>query len=319
MRQAPHKPRQRVVLARPGRRRCMLVHTRAPGFDIDAQQQDLALIRDAFDAARGRRAGRSATRLLESGPGVFAVQAATSPSVTSRGSRCWRSARGRRPAAFAYRSPRVLLLGILPVASGALAAIAAVSLDFGFVHGVTLGFGVTLIGESIDYAIYLFTQTARGDRLMTRSRASGRRLRLGALDLDRRVSAPCCSRVSSASRSSACFRLPAWSLAAGITRFILPHLMPREFFAAGAGVLARPLLAVMRHRGQRGCSWRRPCSPGWPRSPLHRGGFWDRKSCRSESRFRPPTRRWTEAAARSRHVRSALFRGVPGGKRAACA
>ena len=29
-------------------------------------------------------------------------------------------------------------------------------------HGITLGFGVTLIGEAVDYAIYLFTQTAPG-------------------------------------------------------------------------------------------------------------------------------------------------------------
>src|SRR5262249_49643365 len=64
---------------------------------------------------------------------------------------------------FAYRSPLVLLLGLLPVATGALAAVAGVSLGFGYVHGITLGFGVTLIGESVDYAIYLLTQTRRGD------------------------------------------------------------------------------------------------------------------------------------------------------------
>jgi len=35
-----------------------------------------------------------------------------------------------------------------------------VSLWFGFVHGITIGFGVTLIGEAVDYAIYLLTQTS---------------------------------------------------------------------------------------------------------------------------------------------------------------
>ena len=33
---------------------------------------------------------------------------------------------------------------------------------FGAVHGVTLGFGVTLIGEGVDYAIFLFAQTLPG-------------------------------------------------------------------------------------------------------------------------------------------------------------
>ena len=76
---------------------------------------------------------------------------------------------------FAYRSVRVLVLALLPVLSGVIAGIAAVSLAFGFVHGITLGFGVTLIGEAVDYAIYLLTQTAPGAALPRRSRASGQR------------------------------------------------------------------------------------------------------------------------------------------------
>jgi len=35
-----------------------------------------------------------------------------------------------------------------------------VALGFGVIHGVTLGFGVTLIGESVDYSIYLLIQRA---------------------------------------------------------------------------------------------------------------------------------------------------------------
>jgi predicted exporter len=35
----------------------------------------------------------------------------------------------------------------------------AVSLGFGSVHGITLGFRCDVIGEGVDYAIYLFTQT----------------------------------------------------------------------------------------------------------------------------------------------------------------
>ena len=60
-----------------------------------------------------------------------------------------------------YRSPMALLLGLLPVLSGALAGVAAVSLGFGVVHGVTLGFGTALIGEAVDYSIYLLMQSER--------------------------------------------------------------------------------------------------------------------------------------------------------------
>src|SRR6187397_3412448 len=62
---------------------------------------------------------------------------------------------------FAYRSPTAIALGLVPVATGALAGITAVSLGFGAVHGITLGFGTTLIGEAVDYSIYLFVQRDR--------------------------------------------------------------------------------------------------------------------------------------------------------------
>ncbi len=64
-----------------------------------------------------------------------------------------------------YRSLSALGLGLLPVATGALVGVAAVALGFGAVHGITLGFGITLIGESVDYSIYFFIQSrqARAD------------------------------------------------------------------------------------------------------------------------------------------------------------
>ena len=61
----------------------------------------------------------------------------------------------------AFASPRALLIALLPVATGVVAGTAAVALVFGTVHGLTMGFGSTLIGETIDYAIYYLIQ-ARG-------------------------------------------------------------------------------------------------------------------------------------------------------------
>jgi predicted exporter len=63
-----------------------------------------------------------------------------------------------------YRSVPALLLGLVPVVSGALAGIAAVALGLKVVQGVTLGFGVTLIGEAVDYSIYLFIQSRAAPR-----------------------------------------------------------------------------------------------------------------------------------------------------------
>ncbi|MEZ5727035.1 MAG: MMPL family transporter [Burkholderiaceae bacterium] len=52
------------------------------------------------------------------------------------------------------RSGRFLAAAALPIASGVLAGVAATATLFGSVHGVTLGFGITLIGEAVDYSIY---------------------------------------------------------------------------------------------------------------------------------------------------------------------
>jgi predicted exporter len=56
-----------------------------------------------------------------------------------------------------FRSPRLLVLGALPLAGGGIAAVAAVQLLFGAIHGLTLAFGATLLGVALDYVAHLFT------------------------------------------------------------------------------------------------------------------------------------------------------------------
>ena len=110
-----------------------------------------------------RRAGSSAhappLRLLLSGPGVFSVEARATIKHEVLRLSLISTALIVALLLGVYRSAPTLLLGLLPVVSGALAGVAAVALGFGIVHGITLGFGVTLIGESVDYSIYLFVQS----------------------------------------------------------------------------------------------------------------------------------------------------------------
>jgi predicted exporter len=145
-----------------GRRTLLAARTTAAGSDIDAQERDVGAIRRAFlGAVAAAGPAAVAVRLRMSGPGVFAVaaratikRAATRLSIASSVlvvALLWA----------VYRSSTALLLGVLPVATGALFGIAAVALGFGAVHGLTLGFGITLIGESLDYSIYFFIQSRR--------------------------------------------------------------------------------------------------------------------------------------------------------------
>jgi predicted exporter len=141
-----------------GARALLIAQTRAVGSDTDAQAQAIGLIRTAFASA----ATATPLQLLLSGPAVFSVEARTTIEHEAVRLSLLSTALIVTLLLLVYRSLPTLLIGLLPVACGALAGVAAVALGFGVVHGITLGFGVTLIGESVDYSIYLFIQTSHG-------------------------------------------------------------------------------------------------------------------------------------------------------------
>jgi predicted exporter len=149
-----------VWSARDGTLALSVLQTRAAGADTDAQQAACEAVRQAFARARDTlpAAQRAAVTLRLSGPPVFAVAARVLIKHEVMRLSILSAVLITVLLLFVYRSLPALLLGLVPVASGALAGIAAVALGFGAVHGITLGFGVTLIGEAVDYSIYLFVQ-----------------------------------------------------------------------------------------------------------------------------------------------------------------
>jgi predicted exporter len=257
-----------------GARALLLIHTAAPGFDIDATQRALTLIHTAFDQAKSAIPGTAGTQLLETGPGVFAVQIRDTTKADVTRLSMLATAGAVCLLLFAYRSPRVLVLGLLPVASGVLVAIATVSVAFGYVHGITFGFGVTLIGESIDYAIYLFTQTAPGESAPTTLSRIWPTLRLGAATSVVGFSAMLFSSFVGFAQLGL-FSITGLITAACVTRFVLPHLVPAGFSAPGSGILARPLRAVVAHRAR--LHWPIAVAVLAAAAGLltHRGALWD--------------------------------------------
>ncbi|MDA8093102.1 MAG: MMPL family transporter [Betaproteobacteria bacterium] len=151
-----------VWASRDGTRAVMLAYTRAPGTDTTAQARAIATIRQVFGKLPGLEPDN---RILMSGTSVFAVK--------SRNTIEGQVARLASASLLlvvcllllVYRSPRLLAFGLLPVLSGALVGITAVSLAFGKVQGLTMGFGTTLIGEAVDYSIYFFVQRLGQARL----------------------------------------------------------------------------------------------------------------------------------------------------------
>ena len=143
-----------VWVSREGARAVLLATTRADGSDLDAQEATLATIRERFDALK-----QPELKLVVSGSGSFAVASRTQIKAEVE-----RLALAGGVAIVVLLllafggSLRTLASALLPVATGVLVGIAAVSLIFGNVHGLTLGFGTTLIGEAVDYAIYYLIQ-----------------------------------------------------------------------------------------------------------------------------------------------------------------
>jgi predicted exporter len=162
-----------VWASRDGKRAVLVVQTAGAGSDTDAQARAIAAVQHAFDTATRALPNPASYHLLMTGPGVFSVE--TRDNIKHDVARLSAVSLVLIVALLlvVYRSPLTLVLGLLPVLSGVAAGLAAVSLAFGTVHGITLGFGTTLIGEAVDYSIYLFVQSSRTQTRGTATSAAG--------------------------------------------------------------------------------------------------------------------------------------------------
>lgn len=223
-----------VWASKNGQRALMLIQTKVQGSDTDAQQHAMLTIQQAFDGAsqelmQSTSQTKLGTQLVMTGPSVFSVNARDTIKNQVVNLSMLSILLISTLLLLVYRSFSALLLGLIPVLTGALAGVAGVSVSFGMVHGITLGFGTALIGEAVDYSIYLFIQSEAG-------KASHQNwvkrfwptIRLGVM------TSVCgfASLLFSGFPGLAQLGLYAISglvTAAVITRFVLPHLLPTTF------------------------------------------------------------------------------------------
>ncbi len=231
-----------VWFSRDGARAMMLVQTRAAGSDLDAQEQSMQAIQGAFAKAREDTAG---AQVRMTGPGVFSVQSRAAIRDDAMLFSIIATVLISSLLLLVYRSPRVLVLGLLPVVSGALAGVAAVSIGFGSVHGITLGFGVTLIGEGVDYAIYLFTQIAPEVTAKATLQRIWPTLRLGVLTSICGFSAMLLSGFTGLAQLGM-FSITGLIVAVAVTRWLLPELLPAGFYVHSNERFRAVLTSVMR-------------------------------------------------------------------------
>ncbi len=135
----------------------LIAITAAPGADTDAQEKVLAQVRSAFDKAREG----ANVRLVMSGTPVFSVDARRTIKGEIERLSLIGGVSILAIMLLFYRSLRNVVIGLIPVLTGILAAVVAVALGFGTVHAITIGFGTTLLGETLDYSIYYLVQSGQ--------------------------------------------------------------------------------------------------------------------------------------------------------------
>ncbi|GLC93433.1 membrane protein [Cupriavidus sp. TA19] len=237
--------------SRDGKRAVLLAQSAAAGSDTDAQAQAINAIRDAFAKA----AANGPYQLAMTGPGVFSVQSRDTIRHDVERLSTIGVAIIVTLLLAVYRSVPLLVLGLVPVLSGALAGIAAVSLGFGgTVHGLTLGFGTTLIGEAVDYSIYLFVQSAQYTRNGQRDNRAWLggfwpTVRLGVLTSVCGFASLLLSGFPGLAQLGL-YSIAGLATAALVTRFVLPQLVPATLHLRDVTPLGRRLawLADRAHR-----------------------------------------------------------------------
>ncbi len=229
-------------------RALLLTKMRESGFDTAAEERASQVIADAFAAARPGHA-----RLLASGAPIFSRDVAR----TIRGDMDFLAIVSTALIGtilfWRFRSFWVIAAIAIPVVLGLAAAALVVQLAFGFVHGIALGFGVTMLGVTIDYPVLLIGHRKRLEAAPATLRRIGQAFTLAVLTAALGLTGMLFSGFPGLSQLGL-FSVVGLLVAAAATRWLLPRLIVAADLApVQAGDPAR-LLRIERWRAWRGAS-----------------------------------------------------------------
>jgi predicted exporter len=198
----------------------MVVETAAPAFDPRAQHTAMRKLEADFAAARAT----PGVALTVTGPGAFSVLMQSRSESDARLAGLLDTLGMAALMLLAYRRWRYVALGALPLATGGVAALAAVAALFGTVHGITIAFGFTLIGVAIDYPIFVFSHQLPGVGAVDTARSIWQTLAIAVVGLCIAYLAFALSGVIGLEQL-ACFNVAGLAAAGLSTRYLLPWLL----------------------------------------------------------------------------------------------
>ncbi len=207
----------------------LLAQTKAAGFDPGSQTAAIASLNAAFDQLP--EVGDA--KLTISGPGYFGAKVAATTQSEAEHLSALGTAGFLLLLLVAYRSGAVIALVGLPLASGALAGLAAIAFAFGEVHGITLAFGFTLLGVAQEYPIRVFSHRRMDASTQQSVAAVWPLLRLAVVSACIAYLAFFASGVPGL-QQLAVFTITGLLIAGVATRWLLPPLLPMQFHDAAA-------------------------------------------------------------------------------------
>lgn len=225
----------------------LLAETRAPAMELDTQQ----IVRDTIETEFRKIAAETSLQLIRTGVPAVALDTKREIEHESRRLSIVASLAIIGLLAYFFRSARRVVVAAAPLLGGVLAGAVSVSFVFGSIHGITLAFGITLLGVAVDYPIHLFSHGKKNESLAAAARNIWPTLRLGVVTTALGYTALATSSVQGLAQLGV-FSIAGLLTAAWISRSLLPVIGGRTSAEISQhSWIARQLIA-RRTRAQRG-------------------------------------------------------------------
>lgn len=216
-----------IWLSRDESRALMMVQSTVPAFDLAAQAEVIRFMRQAFEGLKGDRP----MRMELTGPSVFATATSERIGAEMKVLTTVSVAAVLVLLFAAFRSGPLLLVLLLPLGFGVCAGAAVTQLLFGYLHGLTLAFGGTLIGVAVDYPVHLIGHATLQGKARVALEKIWHTLRLGALTTMAAFLPITLSSFPGLSQLGV-FAIVGLLVAALVTRLVLPAVLAPSAAAA---------------------------------------------------------------------------------------
>jgi predicted exporter len=222
----------------------LIARTDTDGFNLSRQNDAIELIHQSIKELRN---GLQVTVDI-SGPGVFAVATRDRIKQTLTVLSAWGGCLILLIMLLAYRSLILIVLVGIPLFTAILTAILVTNVIFGHIHGITLAFGITLLGVCLDYPVHFFSHLRHDQSATDTIKTIWPTLRLGVITTGLGYLVLLWSGFSGLSQL-AVFAVVGLGIALILTRWVLPEWIPEHYHAHyQTGIMFRVLESKWRSR-----------------------------------------------------------------------